>query len=798
MARLVRCARDAGDHYLYLRTLPMLAIAPEDATDWLLGYVRSLTALGLCGASRQVLERMRPSADMIPVVAELRRAIEGQPTGMAQWSSRRRRFEANVKALAQRCPASAECVRDAASSLDSRYELHLCRDGNAQVRHVGDCWPPRWVGRLDDHRSHVSKRVNTEPIGISCPGQAFDGVGLGWEILHVHRETDRIFLDSSASMYIVEPSPEAVALIFHLHDFRNVLADPRVHFFVGSQALQRLRELLDNDPHTPATDRVYALRHVGSQPVGQVLSLMHNVARARQQHAEDLRQQLDAMYAGRDAAWWADRFQSAVDENGQAIGSPLRILGLTSRHTTFLKYSMRDCLQALESLGHTTKLVMEPDDHLLLEPCASLQAQADFQPDVVLLLSRMRYEMPSMVHPAIPSVTWDQDALPWVFNETKKPTLAWNDFLMGFSAATAHQRFGWPKERLLPCAMAGAVKTYSKSDFAASELAPYRSDVSYVSHASASPEVEANHAEQWLPEGVLRDVFRMAVAEMLPSWMDGGAFPGDTIKCVHDCMRELSLDLPYAKWSKVVIAVGRVGDRAFRHLALNWVAHWAEQTGRSFRLWGRGWSDHLRLARFASGPTDNGEELRKVYRASTVNLQLMGYGFLHQRALDGYLASGFFMSRRAPADTCRPVIERLMNRLDELAVSDRSDFARISERDRDDIDGLLKPLGADSRAICPEILDGWRSDLTMHRAADIIPAFDDISFTGYEDFCTKIERFVDDEDTRRGQVESAKQMITDLYSYEQRMRQMISLVQNGFEGCGEGSSESRSLVPAQV
>ncbi len=63
----------------------------------------------------------------------------------------------------------------------------------------------------------------------------------------------------------------------------------------------------------------------------------------------------------------------------------------------------------------------------------------------------------------------------------------------------------------------------------------------------------------------------------------------------------------------------RLYDILFRRQTLRWVAGWAEQTDRRFRLYGRGWSDDPLLAKYAVGPieqrTDFGRRVRSPLRA---------------------------------------------------------------------------------------------------------------------------------------------------------------------------------------
>src|SRR5690606_15900334 len=94
------------------------------------------------------------------------------------------------------------------------------------------------------------------------------------------------------------------------------------------------------------------------------------------QHASERftasQQAVSAVYCDRDAHAIAEQLSS---------GQRLRVLGITSRFTTFLQHSMRDWLSAFERLGHQTLLLIEEADHQILNNIVYSRTAQDFQPD---------------------------------------------------------------------------------------------------------------------------------------------------------------------------------------------------------------------------------------------------------------------------------------------------------------------------------------------------------------------------------------------------------------------------------
>lgn len=473
---------------------------------------------------------------------------------------------------------------------------------------------------------------------------------------------------------------------------------------------------------------------------------------------------------------------------------PLRVLCVTSRHTTFLQYSMRDCAAALEGLGCEARVLMEASNYQRLDPTLLLREQRDFEPDLILLLSRMRYEVSEQLLDVIPSVTWDQDSLPWVFREEFRDRFGPNDFLFGIKALDAPHLYGWPAARCRYCDLAASERTYSAEPLPEADLAPYRCDASYVSHASRSPEEEHRHVLTWLEREHLREVYEAVVERLLPSWRAGPDFPGPLHSAIYDAFEQRLRRPPAAdEFAAVHQAAMRLADRALRHSALEWAADWAERRGRRLHLYGNGWERHPRFGAFARGPAANGAELRRVYQASAINLQLMGWGFLHQRALDGLCAGGFFLSRRSLWDEWTGLLRRLDDRLRSAGAADPSGFERLPESDRKSaVRAALADLGADARWLAnPYAAAALREARQRSCTADVFAAYSRISFDSPQSFEALAERFLAAPVERAATARALRAAVIERYTYERRMRQMLELVRDGYTAAAPSGATPR-------
>jgi hypothetical protein len=218
----------------------------------------------------------------------------------------------------------------------------------------------------------------------------------------------------------------------------------------------------------------------------------------------------------------------------------------------------------------------------------------------------------------------------------------------------------------------------------------------------------------------------------------------------------------------------RLGDRLFRHEALEWVASWAKQTGRTFRIYGNGWDKHPTLSGFAAGSVDNGRDLLCVYRASKINLQLMPAGFIHQRALDGLAGGGFFLGRMIPDELRGRTLRQLDQRIRELGLSTTDALLACGDASlqallRAYLGDRFEDLGRDPY----DRLSLIRVNAELLYPDEVFPDFREIVFDSADEFACVAERFLADDSRRLEIAERMRQVVIDRFSYRSTMDQFL-------------------------
>jgi hypothetical protein len=95
-----------------------------------------------------------------------------------------------------------------------------------------------------------------------------------------------------------------------------------------------------------------------------------------------------------------------------------------------------------------------------------------------------------------------------------------------------------------------------------------------------------------------------------------------------------------------------LNDTIYRHVVLEW----ADELGVEMHLYGQGWSNHPRFARYARDPVAHGAELNVAYQAARRCLHLNIAQGLHQR-LHEIAASGANLLLRSQLSRMPPVGE---------------------------------------------------------------------------------------------------------------------------------------------
>ena len=747
---------------------PYLDQVPHDV-EIRLRMVQEYLKLGLFAPARALLD------DDASVPAESRSEIRNLKDSLARmhgepipWATYDDRFEANLAALSDR-GIDVRPIRESWAIRRNSLELWSDKNRAMHVRRRNDDGRWGWAPFFADHKALENARQMPEGIDELMPGPyVFEGLNFGWFFERVYRATHNTFLGYSAAIMIVEPDLDALAIPLHLHDWRELISDERVFWHLGGGCLERFRNSFELDHDLPFPRQAFHFNAFAPQRTSAVVPAIHGMIEARGEDVRRSLEALDAQYAGRNVKYWAKRFASALAGEGE----PLRILGVVSAHTTFLKYSMRDVRRALEDLGHECRILTDHNPYMIIGPLTQHRAIREFNPDLFLVIDHLRPEFKATVPENLPIFTWDQDQLPQVITAENFRQVSEIDFLVGYSKYE-FVRAGCDRRQYRYAGLPTSPDHFHTAELTDDERRRFTCDVSYVSHASQTPAAFHTEERKRFPDAVSARLLD-AMFELLPPLLKkhqvvAGKLPAMVLEEASQACGIAVRDPEVARHLQWWY-LWRLGDRIFRHEALEWVAEWARRTGRLFRLYGNGWEKHPTLAEFAMGPADNDRELSAICKASRINLQLMPAGFIHQRALDGLAAGGFFLARSTPHDTKGGVLRRLLARVEELGID--SSAAMLSHADST-LRGLLRDyLGAWRDHYGPkdhELLSDLRIQAEWIYADEAFPDYEDIAFDSAATFEQRAERFLADEPQRRKVTARMRKAVLERFTYRKAM-----------------------------
>ena len=774
-----------------------LAAVPQDDQMRANG-VGALARKGLVSVAAELARACPPGS---PYAADIR-AVGGQLAQVASevmaWSTTDAQFAANLEALRTRGDRGAELAQELEQvwcQAGPALTLHKANDGNMLVRAATPTGRRVYVPAALDFAGRAELVHGTEAWkGQIIPPLLIDGVGSGLLIPRLHAASQHTFLNYSPALYVVETNLQGLALVMRLRDWTALLRDERVFLFAGPSAWEQWRDaLLDSDGLLPLPQQLYALPRWPGQPASSAQEIVREVREHFEALHREWSRRAGELYAGRDAAYWARRYASAGPDH------PLRVLCLTSRFTTFLQHSMRDMSAALQRKEYVTRVMIEEKDYALLPAHAYLQAIAEFEPDLILMIDHHRPEYPGRFVEQVPFVCWIQDELPHLYTAEAARRLQPLDFTMGFGLTRCVLRFGYPPERFLPCKMAVNPAKFARRPGAGEPDPSLRCDVAYVSHHSETPEqFHARWRQQAGDEKITRfmDAFYEETRPLFASSGFNGAY--DLPRLLDQVAAKLGLACPDSEFRERLLSlyIRPLADRTLRHTTLAWVADWAEATGRTFHLHGNGWDRHPRLACYARGPARHGEHLAQIARQATINLHAGANPALHQRVLETACAGGFVMVRYHPADFPLAAKTDFVQYLLDHGISQPAEIP-LDQLPPAFVKAMRHRLEETGRQVpgALEVTPAMLLDLAARRrysdayeyASEAFPSFEQITFRDAEDFARKAEDFIRHPQQREAIVEGMREAVQRLFSYDGLVEQLRFFLTEALQrAVGEG------------
>jgi len=143
----------------------------------------------------------------------------------------------------------------------------------------------------------------------------------------------------------------------------------------------------------------------------------------------------------------------------------------------------------------------------------------------------------------------------------------------------------------------------------------------------------------------------------------------------------------------------------------------------------------------------------------------MPAGFIHQRALDGLAAGGFFLTRLAPQDLRGYAYKRLAARIKELGLGPARDY--LTSTDPEFRRLLRLCIGPDVDRIDPEAAKLHLTPLLAELpfCDEVFTDFEEITFDSPEEFAVVADRYINDEPARQAKTTAMRDVVLQHFSY---------------------------------
>ena len=671
------------------------------------------------------------------------------------------RFTANVDALAGRDPALADRLR----RLVPAVPYSIAPQGDAIVLGSGTGADVRPTPCTLTPAQAAATAAQLFPDAVYSSAVLVAGEDLGWLWDRLYRLPCRSNIGHRPPLYLAIADLERLWALLHLHAWPDLLADPRVRLFAGPDAAAQLGRSMAND-WAVGWPRRWVTIDPTVWPAGVTMDVLQARATAERERALG---QLTAPATAAEAAGVVTRV---------AGGGPLRVLGYTSRYTSFLQHSMRDWLAAFEALGHEVRLVIEGADHEMSTPLTDAAACRDFRPDLIVVIDHYRRELPGL--PAhVPVVMWVQDRLPNIFRPEAGAAQGPLDFCVGFGRLHLSSRYGYPAERFLPATVGVNDRRFEPRAATAAERAAFGCDVSYVGHASTPADVLLARQVRGAPPQFA--AYMTHVYEQMRAHYEAGgqALHEPALRdLMHAAAAAVGTDVNAGPFEAVLeFFRQQVGNALYRQQALTWAA----EAGVDLRLYGRGWENHPTLGRFARGEADN-RDLPAICRASKINLQVTPFGSVHQRLLDGLAAGGFFLVRHSSGDAVGRPYQRLWAWCQRHGVTDDAAILAAAAADPD-LRSLVRLInenegfGDRPRSFGLYDVCAGHVDADFMVSADTVwDDYDRVAFSSRAELHALLNRYLRDDAGRAEVAARMRRAVADRVSYTAITGRLLDLI----------------------
>ena len=629
----------------------LAAVAPVPLADrppelWH-ALAANAAALGLAEPAREALARSgaAPSDPLFRTIAAI------PPSHIAP-ESLRATLEANLAARPGLAAALAP-AREAWDRVLHTQRWYRATDGNIARLDAGADHAHTWHGRpiacTDARAAALALIPKPDPDRerATPPLCYLEGASPPWLLIELARTRyTASSLGASARLLLVQADESAFLDALAHADLRDILAQPRLECFVGPDAGGRLAARLSQLGRTALTGIGLLTPGTRARCEPNLQTIVNTALAQQRARLSTAKDRVLKRLAGRDAAWWADRYRAAGPTD------PLRVLILTSRYSTYIGSAGRDLAGAFTAAGCRAELFIEPDDHANITAVGLYETLDTLDPDLIVIFNYPRRTLALGVPDAIPLLCWIQDPMPHLFdaaNFTSEPSRsAALDYYIGHDHPDL-RALGLDPRRLLACPVLASERVFTApgraTDCLASRALGPRDlvcDIAIVTNHGQPPHLYFHDLcdSSGIP-AAKRDAVVSAMAPLEPLIND--PMSGSLRRAIPAVASKIASILDGGPDTAPLVRrhfVAPITDRIIRHTTAHWAADLARDHGLRLHIHGRGWDRAPGFEAFARGPAEHGPALRDVYATAGVTLHASLAWPVHQRVLETALSGG--------------------------------------------------------------------------------------------------------------------------------------------------------------
>ncbi|MEQ8769479.1 MAG: hypothetical protein RIB60_03105 [Phycisphaerales bacterium] len=646
-----RLTRETDAHGAWATLAPVLTHAHDhpDDPDAAVLALRVLVQVGLGTLARAAADRCPAGAASRPDVAALIRRARELPALEFAPAERIELGRRNIERFLTRRGIDLRAAYDAWADAERSVRVLATPDGNV-IRVPSENPDPRAWRWLSEQRAaarafaaaHFAHASSDEIAPV-----AVEGFSPPWIFVEVAGATPRLASGYQPRLRVIQRDPAEFFEGASLIDLASFIDDDRIEWHIGAgaaagfeRAVRAARGAQAIGPGVP----IATLRTPIEPAIGDLINtLSAEIVGETSAAAARVR----ARYAGRDAAWWSDRYQRALVPGSP---EPLRVLIPTTRYSTYLQHAARDLAGAFESRGMRAEILIEPDDTTRLSPLAFHDAFEGLEPDLVVLINYTRSSRGDAFPGDVPFVCWIQDEMPHLFTAEAGRSQGPLDFVVGHAVTSLFHTHGYDPDRALYSPVVVSERKFHDGPITPAQRERFACDIAFVSNHSETPEeLHRRKLQEAGDEGVRAalELIRPEVERIAEDLM--GLRASAAVRAA--CGRVLqSLGGSRADAESFAMQYGRpMLERIVRHRTLELAADVCDRRGWTLRVFGRGWERHARFGAHAGGEIEHGDDLRACYQASSVQLHASALCMVHQRVMECALSGGLPVGVRSLA-----------------------------------------------------------------------------------------------------------------------------------------------------